>query len=110
MNYGKNFHDTISDAAESIVDTLGFDAVFHPSVGDNENFKVNLVSEPQFAPGTFEAQTWGNKITLEYKRGDLSREPNKGETITITDFSRTFTVDSMDDPDNDAFFARVIVY
>ncbi len=107
-DYGNTFLESITASAESIRTTLGFDAVYTPAAGDPESFKCSFESELQFQPGSLEAQVWGNKFIIEYLRSDLTKEPNKGESITV--LGTSYTVDSIENPNTDILFARVVVY
>ena len=105
-----DFIDVITDAAAKNAVDVGFDAVYRSNggAGDPENFRCIVETEQQYEPGSFEAQTWGDKIIIEYLIDNLSQEPNKGDTIET--LGKTYIVDGMDDPLKDVFFARVIVH
>ena len=100
-----SFEDVQDQAGADILDVMGVDAVYQPSVVDPVSVKLFKVSGVDLQPADFDVQVWEKGITLEGLVSVFGKEPDKGETITIG--SDVFTVKAVSE--TDGRFVKVIV-
>lgn len=100
-------YDTIIDTdITRLLDIYGVDAVYQPSAGDAVSCRVFFEEELVPDPGGFEASTWSQQKTVEGLLSDLGKEPDAGETFTISGTVYTVT---RDEPENDGYTVKVVV-
>jgi len=80
-------------------------ATFTPLSGPEvTGFKIVIDSSLKYLPEGFDAQTWGNNVTIEYLVAQVGREAKQGEKFTAGGV--TYTV--VDVMENDGRFCKVI--
>ena len=100
-----SIEDTFDTVAENIFRTIGVLAIYTPSVGDPvPDIYVNLVRGTDPEPENY-TKVWGQNITIEAILSDLGKEPNMGETFTISEV--VYTVQTVEE--NDGRFVKMVV-
>ena len=98
------FDEAIGDMMDD--EDMGVNAVFQPTLGSAVPGRVILDQEIVPDPGSFEANSWVRKKTIEGQMSVFGKEPDAGETFTIDGTVYTVT---RDEPENDGITFKVRV-